>query len=180
VVDDRGSIPDRAIMRCFFFSIASRPALGPTQPPIQWVPRALTPGIKRLAFEADHPSPCSANFESEWSYTSTAWCFIKQERYILMAWCKVKHRNSFTFVMTSFSHMRATCCNLLQSPATASLSALFEIQTPSRRAAHVTATDWVRLSEGAGILVLATSVSGSPPIQLSLHFLPLRVSFWAV
>jgi hypothetical protein len=26
---------------------ASRPALGPTQPPIQWVPRVLSPGVKR-------------------------------------------------------------------------------------------------------------------------------------
>jgi hypothetical protein len=34
---DRGSIPDRG--RGFFFlAPASRPALGPTQPPIQWVP----------------------------------------------------------------------------------------------------------------------------------------------
>jgi hypothetical protein len=30
----------------FLFSAASRPALGPTQPPIQWVPRALSPGVK--------------------------------------------------------------------------------------------------------------------------------------
>jgi len=25
----------------------SRPALGPTQPPVQWVPRVLSPGLKR-------------------------------------------------------------------------------------------------------------------------------------
>jgi hypothetical protein len=36
------------------FAIASRPALGPTQPPIQWVPGALLPGAKRPWREADH------------------------------------------------------------------------------------------------------------------------------
>jgi hypothetical protein len=25
----------------------SRPALGPTQPPVQWVPEVLSPGVKR-------------------------------------------------------------------------------------------------------------------------------------
>jgi hypothetical protein len=29
-------------------SRAPKPALGPTQPPIQWVPQALTPGMKRM------------------------------------------------------------------------------------------------------------------------------------
>jgi hypothetical protein len=31
----------------FFFCIKFRPALGPTQPPIQWVPGAVSTGIKR-------------------------------------------------------------------------------------------------------------------------------------
>jgi hypothetical protein len=31
----------------FFFLSASRPTLGPTQPPIQWVPGVLSPGVKR-------------------------------------------------------------------------------------------------------------------------------------
>jgi hypothetical protein len=38
----------------FLFSTASRSNLGPTQAPIQWVPGALTPGIKRQGREADH------------------------------------------------------------------------------------------------------------------------------
>jgi hypothetical protein len=33
---------------------ASRPALWPTQPPIQWVPGALSPGVKLPGREADH------------------------------------------------------------------------------------------------------------------------------
>jgi hypothetical protein len=30
----------------FLLALASRPALGPTQPPIQWVPGVLSPGVK--------------------------------------------------------------------------------------------------------------------------------------
>jgi hypothetical protein len=37
----------------------SRPALGPTQPPIQWVP-GLFPGVKRLGRGVDHPPSSSA------------------------------------------------------------------------------------------------------------------------
>jgi hypothetical protein len=32
--------------RIFLLAPASRPALGPTQPPIQWVPGVLSPGVK--------------------------------------------------------------------------------------------------------------------------------------
>jgi hypothetical protein len=42
------------------FSTSSRPALGSTQPPIQWVPVALSPGVKRPGREADHSPPTSA------------------------------------------------------------------------------------------------------------------------
>jgi hypothetical protein len=38
----------------------SRPALEPTQPPIQSVPGALTPGLKQPGREADHSPPSSA------------------------------------------------------------------------------------------------------------------------
>jgi hypothetical protein len=33
---------------------------GPTQPPIQWVPVALSRGVKRQGLEADYPPPSSA------------------------------------------------------------------------------------------------------------------------
>jgi hypothetical protein len=44
----------------FLFTTASRMALGPTQPPIQWVPGALSLGVKQPGHEADHSPPSSA------------------------------------------------------------------------------------------------------------------------
>jgi hypothetical protein len=43
----------------FLFTTASRTALGPTQPPIQWVQGALSLEVKRPGLEAVH-SPSSA------------------------------------------------------------------------------------------------------------------------
>jgi hypothetical protein len=43
----------------FLFTTACIPALGPTQPPIQWVPEALSLGVKQSGREADH-SPLSS------------------------------------------------------------------------------------------------------------------------
>jgi hypothetical protein len=58
-------------VRNFLFSTSSRPALGPTQPPIQWVPQALSPGVKRRGREADHSPPISAEVKKTCVYTST-------------------------------------------------------------------------------------------------------------
>jgi hypothetical protein len=44
---------------------------GPTQPPIQWVPGALSPGAKRQGREADHSPPTSAEVKKMWIYTIT-------------------------------------------------------------------------------------------------------------
>jgi hypothetical protein len=41
------------------FFIASRADLGPSQPPIEWVPRNLSPGVKLPGREANH-SPLSS------------------------------------------------------------------------------------------------------------------------
>jgi hypothetical protein len=52
--------------RIFLLAPASRPVLGPTQPPIQWVPGVLSPGVKRGrgVTLTTHP-PSSAEVENE-------------------------------------------------------------------------------------------------------------------
>jgi hypothetical protein len=54
---DRGSIPG---MDREFFAASSRPALGPTQPHIQWVPGRSFPAVKRPGREAADSPPSSA------------------------------------------------------------------------------------------------------------------------
>jgi hypothetical protein len=49
----------------FLFTTASRTDLGPTQPPIQWVPGALSLGVKQQVGEGDHSPPSSAEV-NEW------------------------------------------------------------------------------------------------------------------
>jgi hypothetical protein len=48
-----------------FFSPPPRPV----QPPIQWIPRVLFQGVKRLGPEADHTRSSSAEVKNAWSCT---------------------------------------------------------------------------------------------------------------
>jgi hypothetical protein len=60
-LDDRGvGVPSPDRVKNFLFSKSSRPALRSTQPPIKWVPGALSLGIKRPGREVDHSPPSSA------------------------------------------------------------------------------------------------------------------------
>jgi hypothetical protein len=59
-------------MKNFIFSTSSRPALGSTQLPVQWVPGALSSRVKWLGHEADHSPPTSAEVEEMWFYISTS------------------------------------------------------------------------------------------------------------
>jgi hypothetical protein len=58
------------MMGFFLFATASRPALGLTQPPIQWVRGALFLGVKQPGREADRSPPPSAEVNNAWCYTS--------------------------------------------------------------------------------------------------------------
>jgi hypothetical protein len=69
-LDDRG-VEARVQVGSRAYSTSCRPTLGSTQPPIQWVLAALSPGIKRPGREADHSPPASAEVKKMWIYTST-------------------------------------------------------------------------------------------------------------
>jgi hypothetical protein len=55
---------------CEICSLALREE-GFAQPPIPWVPVALSPRVKRPGREADHSPPASAEAKKMWIYTST-------------------------------------------------------------------------------------------------------------
>jgi hypothetical protein len=76
----RSSSPGR--VKNFHFSISSKPALGSTKPPIQWLPGAISVGVKQPGPKADHSSPTSAEVEKTCIYTSTP-------RYVFMALCLI-------------------------------------------------------------------------------------------
>jgi hypothetical protein len=76
----------------FLFTM-SRTALGPTQPPIQWVLGALSLEVNLHGHEADHSPPSSAKVKKAWSYTSTP--PIRLHGMVLSL--KKRHRDNFTF-----------------------------------------------------------------------------------
>jgi hypothetical protein len=89
-LDDRvRRFDSRRELGIFLFSTASRLDLGPTQPPIQWVPGVLSPAVKRPGREADHSLSSSAEVKNSWHYAFTP-------KYAFVAWCLVKHRDNFT------------------------------------------------------------------------------------
>jgi hypothetical protein len=65
----RSSSPCR--VKNFLFSKSFRPGLWLSQPTIQFVLGAVSPGVKRPRHEADHSPPASAEVKKMWIYTST-------------------------------------------------------------------------------------------------------------
>jgi hypothetical protein len=66
-LDDRGvGVPSPGRVKNFLFCTSSRPALGSTHPPIQWVLGALSAGVKRPGREADYSPPSSSEVKKMW------------------------------------------------------------------------------------------------------------------
>jgi len=78
-----------------FFTPASRPALGPTQPPIQWVPGALSLGVKwpgREAITHLHLMPRSR----------MRGAIPQLPQYAFMAWCSFKTQGQLYLYLTCY------------------------------------------------------------------------------
>jgi hypothetical protein len=88
-LDGWGSIP--GILKIFLFSIAFRPALGPTQSPIQLASEALFPGEKRQGREADHSPQFSAEIMNGGALPSLSHTFSWRDGSL------ITHRDNFTF-----------------------------------------------------------------------------------
>jgi hypothetical protein len=78
-LDARGSNPGKG--KIFLFYTASEQALGPTQPPIKWVPGDLFLGVKRPRHAADHSPPSNAEVTNGGTvppllHAFMAWCLI--------------------------------------------------------------------------------------------------------
>jgi hypothetical protein len=79
-----------------FLNTVFRPALEPTQLPIQWVSGVLSLGVNRPEREVDHSPPSSADVKNAWSYTSTL--PIRLHGVVLT------YRDNFTFTLPKFGY----------------------------------------------------------------------------
>jgi hypothetical protein len=103
-LDDQGSrVRFPTGLGILLFTTASRTALGPTQPPIQWVPGAFSLGVKWPGREVDHSPPSRAEVK-EWGelYLQS---FLQ---YAFMALCSAKSRGITSPLLVCFriSHRR--------------------------------------------------------------------------
>jgi hypothetical protein len=83
----------------FLLTTASRTALRPTQPPIQWVTGALSSGLKVPGREADHSPPFSAEIKD--------WVELYLYSPNMPSWRDAqlkKHRDNFTVYIFTFTH----------------------------------------------------------------------------
>jgi hypothetical protein len=78
----------------FLFITASRTALGPTQPPIRWVPGALSLEVKRPGSKANHSPPSSAEVKE------CVELYLHSSNTPSWRGAQFTHRDNFTFTLT--------------------------------------------------------------------------------
>jgi hypothetical protein len=78
----RPGFDSRKVKHIFFYSTESRPSLGPTQPPIQWVLGALSPGVMWPGRDDEHLPATSSEVKNRWIYTPTP-------TYVFLASCLI-------------------------------------------------------------------------------------------
>jgi hypothetical protein len=91
----------------FLFTTVSRPALELTHPSIQWVPGALSVGVKRPGHEADHLPPSSAEVKE------CVELYFHSPNTPSWRGAQLKHRDNFTFTLT-FTRKIVVLCTVFK------------------------------------------------------------------
>jgi len=87
------------------FTTASRTVLGPNQPPIRWIPGALSLRVKLPGREADHSPPSRAEVKE------CAELYLHSRSMSSWRGAQLKHRDKFTLTFTgSASELHVNDC----------------------------------------------------------------------
>lgn len=133
----------------FIFFRASRPAVGPTQPALKWVPGAISLPVKGLECEVYH-SPSSGEVLNVWSYNSIV-------AYVLML---------SSFIMECLSSRKSGALTPLQGqvPEWAAVRILQSLKQTLLITHIILHLQWQRI-----VTLLQTSVPWDPPLGEPRH-----------
>jgi len=76
-------LDSRPRLGIFLLDTVSRPALWPTQPPIQWVRKTLSLGVNRPGREADYSLPSTSEVKECMELYLMVWCSLSTEAYLV-------------------------------------------------------------------------------------------------
>lgn len=77
----------------FLFVTKSKPAVDPTQPPVQWY-RGYFVRCNAASRRTNHSPPSSVEVKNSWSYTSTS-------TYVFITWCLIKYKGKLYLYLNS-------------------------------------------------------------------------------
>jgi hypothetical protein len=147
----------------FLFTTASRLALGPTQPPIQWIRGALSLGVRRPGREADHSTPSSAEVKE------CVELYLHSPNTPAWRGAQLKDRHNFTFTQALWT--AETRGVLVRTPSTKPISPSVYIMLA---AAQIT-SKWIPSQSYQLILYKHSNVRVCIPFHYSsLHFCTLE------